>query len=377
MIEVQDIFRAYEEEYPRTHGMSAQQKKVFHDISNCRTERMGVHADVCPSCGYAKPSYNSCRNRHCPKCQFFAKERWIENQSFDLLNTRYFHVVFSIPQELHPLAYQNQRAVYTLLLRAAAQTLLELSADKKFLGAQIGCTTVLHTWGQNLMFHPHVHCIVTGGGLSPGGRWIQSRRKFFLPVKVLSRKFRGKFLAMLKRETLHFYGSAAYLSDKDMFQALLDDCYSKEWIAYCKPPFKDASCVVNYIGRYTHRVAISNNRILSFENGMVAFKWRDYRDGSRWKVMSVDAAEFIRRFLTHVLPKGFMKIRHYGILGNRGKSQRLLTCKRLTHTPLQAKKTLPTPELLKKIMGTDITLCPKCGAARMIHQPYRSPPYVA
>lgn len=346
-------------------------------ISDCRTESLGGHVDVCYSCGYIKPSYNSCRNRHCPKCQTFAKERWMENQRFDLLNVGYFHVVFTIPDTLNPIMLQNQSKLYRLLFTASAETLKELAAHRKYLGAYIGCTSVLHTWGQNLMYHPHIHCIVPGGGLSKCGKWVASRKKFFIPVKVLSRKFRGKFLALLKKETLQFHGQQEYLSDPIQFQNLLDSCYSKEWVAYCKPPFKNASCVVEYLGRYTHRVAISNNRIISMQNGNVSFKWRDYKDNNRLKVMTVTAEEFIRRFLLHILPKGFMKIRHYGILGNRNKTKKLLICKRLTNTIIRVKEKLPTLALLQKLTGRDVGICPACGTARLQFLSNLSPPLTA
>ena len=305
--------------------------------------------DNCPECGYQRPSYNSCRNRHCPKCQTISKERWIDAQKGNLLNVGYFHVVFTVPQELTPWIYRNQRACYNLLFRCVAETIQELSADNKYLGAATGHTAVLHTWGQNLSFHPHIHCIVPGGGLTKLGRWLPSRKKFFLPVKVLSRKFRGKFLSLFKQ---WFPG---------IEPSLLNECYHKEWIVYCKPPFKDAACVVEYLGRYTHRVAISNNRILRLENGQVSFKWRDYRDGSRWKVMTLSAEEFIRRFLMHILPTGFMKIRHYGFLSSRGKQKKLNICKIQTGTSLKKRETLSTETLIQKILGRKPSQCPSCG----------------
>ena len=305
--------------------------------------------DNCPECGYQRPSYNSCRNRHCPKCQTISKERWIDAQKGNLLNVGYFHVVFTVPQELTPWIYRNQRACYNLLFRCVAETIQELSADNKYLGAATGHTAVLHTWGQNLSFHPHIHCIVPGGGLTKLGRWLPSRKKFFLPVKVLSRKFRGKFLSLFKQR---FPG---------IEPSLLNECYHKEWIVYCKPPFKDAACVVEYLGRYTHRVAISNNRILRLENGQVSFKWRDYRDGSRWKVMTLSAEEFIRRFLMHILPTGFMKIRHYGFLSSRGKQKKLNICKIQTGTSLEKRETLSTETFIQKILGRKPSQCPSCG----------------
>ena len=276
MTEVQDIFVKYGPEYLSKHKLTLSQHKAMSAVQKCRTAQLGGHVDVCESCGNTQISYNSCRNRHCPKCQTLAKERWIENQKSNLLNIGYFHVVFTIPDTLNLIVYQNQRELYTLLFKAVAETLTELAADKKYLGAKLGFTSVLHTWGQNLMHHPHIHCIVPSGGLSSTGKWVSSRKKFFIPVKVLSRKFRGKFLHYLKhlyyQHKLEFHGSLKYLSNNNEFETLLSSMYSKEWIAYCKPPFKDAACVVEYLGRYTHRVAISNKRIVSIENNNVTFK---------------------------------------------------------------------------------------------------------
>jgi predicted Zn-ribbon and HTH transcriptional regulator len=269
MLDVQNILEHYGEAYLQNHNLSSVQYKAWNAILNCRTSRLGGHMDRCPKCGYERSSYNSCRNRHCPKCQTFSKERWIEAQKADLLNVGYFHVVFTVPQELNMLIYRNQRNFYNLLFRCAAESLQELADDKKYLGAAIGITAVLHTCGQNLCFHPHIHCIVPSGGLTSLSKWQPSRKKFFLPVRVLSSKFRGKFKAMLR------------LKIPDLDQNLLNQCYRKEWVVYCKPPFKDAVCVMEYLGRYTHRVAISNNRILKIDNGTVTFKWRDYRDKSR------------------------------------------------------------------------------------------------
>jgi hypothetical protein len=356
MPEIQEIFDEYGAEYCRSHALSPEQGKVMRAIINCRTAKLGGHIDVCPTCGYIRPSYNSCRNRHCPKCQAFAKERWIENQKYDLLDVAYFHVVFTIPEELRSLFFCCDRVMCNLLFRAVAETLSQLASDQKYLGAKIGFTSVLHTWGQNLSFHPHIHCIVPAGGLTRVMQWRNSRKKFFLPVKVLSRKFRGKFLALLQ-QTPEFAGK--------LDQTIIDSCYHKEWVVYCKPPFKDAACVVEYLGRYTHRVAISNSRILSISDGKVTFKWRDYKDCSKWKIMTLSAAEFIRRFLLHVLPKGFMKIRHYGILGNRDKARRLKFCKLLTGTRISEKLILSAEDLFRKICSHDPCLCPACGQGRI------------
>lgn len=377
MIEVQDILLEYGTQYQRKHKLSYAQSKAVSAIQNCRTAKLGGHIDVCEDCGHKQISYNSCRNRHCPKCQTLSKERWIDSQKANLLNVGYFHVVFTLPQELNSAIYQNQKILYNLLFQTVAETLQELAADKKHLGAMLGFTSILHTWGQNLMFHPHIHCIVPAGGLNALGHWVNSRKKFFLPVKVLSRKFRGKFLQLLKSEKLVFYGLLKYLENPVDFQKLLNTCYNKDWIVYCKPPFKDASCVVEYLGRYTHRVAISNNRILKLENGFVSFKWRDYKDENKWKVMTISAEEFIRRFLFHILPSGFMKIRHYGILGNRNKTLKLNLCKMLTHTPIMPKEKASTLDLIHKILGKDITRCPICGGDKLHHYMGLSPPISA
>lgn len=376
MAELQEIFQKYGAEYCRRHKISPEQGKAMRAITACRTAQLGGHMDTCPACGYEKPSYNSCRNRHCPKCQSLVKERWIEHQKYDLLNVGYFHVVFTVPAELNQLIYQKQRTLYNLMFRTVAETMAELSADKKYLGAAIGFTSVLHTWGQNLMHHPHIHCIVPSGGLTKDGKWLNSRKKFFLPVKVLSRKFRGKFLALLQQEKLEFHGQLAHLSDPAAFQQLCGACYRKEWVVYCKPPFRDAACVVEYLGRYTHRVAISNNRILSAQGGAVSFKWRDYKDGSHCKEMTLSALEFMRRFLIHVLPTGFTKIRHYGFLSNRNRTERLQHCKILTNTPIRERQELSTLELLQRLTGRDISKCPDCGASRIQHASL-SPPIPA
>jgi hypothetical protein len=369
MVEVQDIFIKYSAEYLKKHKLTLPQLKAMSAIQKCRTAQLGGHVDVCENCGNTQISYNSCRNRHCPKCQTLAKERWIENQKSNLLDIGYFHVVFTVPDTLNLLICQNQRELYTLLFKAVSETLTELASNKKYLGAKLGFTSVLHTWGQNLMHHPHIHCIVPGGGLASTGKWISSRKKFFIPVKVLSRKFKGKFLYYLKhlyeQNKLEFHGSQEHLSSNNEFETLLSSAYSKDWVVYCKPPFRNAACVVEYLGRYTHKVAISNKRIVNVENGNVTFKWRDYKDNSKWKLMTISADEFIRRFLFHVLPSGFMKIRHYGLLGNRNKTTKLKLCKQLTNTPILFKDRSSTFQLINKILGRDSSKCPYCGSDRL------------
>ena len=369
MVEVQDIFLKYGPEYLDKHRLSLVQLKAMSAIKNCRTSHLGGHKDVCDSCGNTRISYNSCRNRHCPKCQTLAKERWIDNQKNNLLDIGYFHVVFTIPDTLNLMVYQNQETVYGLLFKAVAETLTELASDKKYLDARLGFTSVLHTWGQNLMHHPHIHCIVPSGGLSSLGKWINSRKKFFIPVKVLSRKFRGKFLYYLKQlyyqAKLEFHGSQRFLANGKEFEKLLSSLYSKDWVVYCKPPFKNASYVVEYLGRYTHRVAISNSRIVSIQDGKVTFKWRDYKDNCKSKLMTLASNEFIRRFLIHILPSRFMKIRHYGFLGNRNKNTKLKICKLLTNTPVLTKEKTSTLQLIQKITGKDLSKCPQCGSSKL------------
>lgn len=367
MTELQDIFAEHGEAYRTSHPLRPNQLKVMRAIQQCRTSALGGHLDVCDECDYTRISYNSCRNRHCPKCQTLNKERWIEARKDDLLNVGYFHVVFTIPDLVNPIAYQNPEVVYTILFKAAAETLAELAADPKYLGAQIGFTEILHTWGQNLVHHPHVHVIVPGGGLNSLSKWVHARKKFFIPVKVLSRKFRGKFLYYLKQAELGFYGSISDLNDPGKWNDLISALYQKEWIVFCKPPFKNAGCVVEYLGRYTHRVAISNNRIVKLEDGVVTFKWRDYKDDSKQKEMNLSADEFIRRFLIHVLPDRFTRIRHYGLLSPRNKTTKLKLCKKLTKTPWSEipKIKLSTLEFLKKLTGKDFTLCPSCGVGHL------------
>lgn len=348
MIEIQDIINQFGGDFREANTLSPVQAKALRAIQSCRTAALGAHVDACDECGFEKISYNSCRNRHCPKCQTFTRQRWVDKQNQYLLNTGYFHVVFTLPEELNPVMLRNQEIAYALFFKAVSETLLELCADPKYLGAKPGISTVLHTWGQNLMYHPHIHCIVTGGGLR-GGAWRTSRKKFFLPIKVLSRKFRGKLLFYLKQAGLRFDSSL----------------YRKEWGVYCKPPFKNASKVIEYLGRYTHRVAISNNRILKLEDGRVTFSWRDYRDGNKVKAMTVTAAEFIRRFMLHILPSGFRKTRHFGILASRDKSARIALCRKLTQTIFLFPGTALTIERLRELFGEDFNLCPCCGIGHL------------
>lgn len=334
-LEVADVFRQHGEEFLRQwgHTLSFQQRKALRDIGACRTAALGGHVEECDHCGRRVIAYNSCRNRSCPRCQSIAREQWLADRAGELLPVRYCHVVFTIPQQLAPVTLQNQRVCYGLLFRAVSETLQEIAADPRHLGAKIGILAVLHTWSQNLLHHPHLHCLVPAGGLSRDRtRWIACRPNFFLPVRVLSRLFRGKLLAFLRQAfaegKLKFCGRLADLAETARFHALLRESSNTEWVVYAKPPFGGPEDVLKYLARYTHRVAISSSRLLSLQNGQVTFRWRDSKHGNQIKVMTLDAIEFIRRFLLHVLPSGFVKIRHFGILSNRNRRSMLALCRK-------------------------------------------------
>jgi hypothetical protein len=341
-------------------------------VEVCRTAALGGHKDKCDSCGHIEISYNSCRNRHCPKCQILQKEKWIEARNEDLLPIQYFHVVFTIPSELNPLVIMNQKVMYDLMFQSVSETLMELSGNPKHLGARIGFMGVLHTWGQNLMDHPHIHCVVTGGGLSLDSKsWVSCRKRFFIPVRVMSSLFRGKLLAYLKNTfkagDLIFPGGISHLSEPHVFERLRRELRLKKWVVYCKPPFDGAEGVLQYLGRYTHRIAISNNRILTAEDGTVTFRFRDYSDGNTQKIMSLKIDEFIRRFLLHVLPKRYVRIRHFGLLANRSRKDNITLCRELlgTCTATVKEKKESWQEQLLRICGIDVTACPVCQKGRM------------
>jgi hypothetical protein len=369
-VEVADILRAHGEAYRQRHPLSPQQATVLRHLTDCRTAALGGHVDACAACGYARISYNSCRDRHCPKCQGQQRATWLERRLGRLLPVAYFHVVFTLPALLHPLLLGNPKVLYDLLFQAASETLLQLAADPQWLGAQIGVTAILHTWGQNLLFHPHLHCVVTGGGLSPdGSRWIATRPNYFLPVRVLGALFRGKFLAGLQAlhaaGRLRLEGKLAELADPSTFQRWLTPLYRQKWVIYAKPPFGGAEQVFRYLGRYSHRVAIANSRLVSLEDGHVTFRWKDYADRHRIKEMRLRAEEFIRRFLLHVLPRRFVRIRHYGLLAGRNVPTKLAQCRRLLgEAPASAstpEAKLPTwRDRVLAWTGQDPRLCPHC-----------------
>lgn len=367
-LEVADIIRAQGERFiERSRSwLTWPQRKVLHAIERCRTAALGGHRDRCLRCGYRAISYNSCRNRHCPKCQTGARNRWLAERSKELLPVRYVHAVFTLPHQLAPLAYQNKRLVYRLLFRASAAALLEVAADPRHLGAEIGFLSVLHTWGQNLQHHPHIHCVIPSGGLSADHtRWIQPRYSFFLPIKVLSRVFRGKFVAGLQRAfrqgKLGFYGDQKALQDPKLFRALVRSLFRQDWIVYAKPPFGGPEYVLHYLARYTHRVAISNHRLVAFQDGQVTVRWKDYAHGNKKRKMTLTADEFLRRFLLHVLPKGFVRIRSFGFLANRRRATLLPICRQLL--PAQPPSSSGCPASPQPPPSWS---CPLCGGPMVI-----------
>jgi len=370
LLEVADVLSAHADAFFEARGgaMSSAKRRVVRKLVTCRSAALGGHIDQCDQCDYERISYNSCRNRHCPKCQAAARAEWLEAREADLLPVEYFHVVFTVPLGIAEIALQNKKAMYGILLRASAETLQKIAADPKHLGARVGVLSVLHTWGQNLMHHPHVHCVVPGGGISlEGDKWVPCRPGCFLPVKVLSKIFRGKFLAMTRRAfaqgELSFQGHLARLNDADAFDAHLQATYATDWVVYAKPPFGGAGQVLRYLARYTHRVAISNRRLVSLENGKVKFRWKDYAHGNRHRTMSLDAHEFIRRFLLHILPKGFMRIRHFGFLANACRTEQLRRCRKLLGC---SRANVPVDIADNSSPDDQPRLCPSCRTGHLI-----------
>lgn len=375
-LEVADVFRRYGDDYRHSHGasLSTAQRRVMTAIERCRTAALGGHIDQCDRCGHLRISYDSCRNRHCPKCQSLARAQWLEDRQAEVLDTQYFHVVFTIPQAIASIAYQNQRMVYGILFQAAAETLRTIAADPKHLGAEIGFLAVLHTWGQNLQFHPHLHCVVPGGGLAPdGSRWIGCRPGFFLPVRVLARLFRRLFLKALQQAfdagKLEFFNAETRLRERPAFLCHLAATRKTDWVVYAKRPFSGApEEVLRYVARYTHRVAISNDRLLDIADGVVRFRWKDYRHHNRQKTMPLTAEEFIRRFLLHVLPPGFQRIRYFGFLCNRYRAAKLARCRELLDMPQPAVPAAKKDyrDHYQELTGTSLRQCPICHHGNMI-----------
>jgi hypothetical protein len=374
-LEVAHIFRLYGEAFRQKHRLCRVQLQAMRAIEDCRTAVLGGHLYRCEECGSEKNVYNSCRNRHCPKCQNLEKERWLEKRRNELLPVPYFHVVFTLPEELNVLALGNPEVIYDLLFASASQTLLEIGADPKHLGARLGALAILHTWGQTLVLHPHLHCIVPGGGPSADGeRWMAASERFLLPVRVLAPVFRGKFLAGLKQlyqeGGLSLTGGADKLRDPFEFLNFLDRLYQKSWWVYNKPPFGGPEQVLKYLARYTHRVALSNQRLVALADGKVTFTYKDYSQDGRRREMTLPAGEFIRRFLLHILPHRFVRIRYYGLFANRNRDRQLQRCRAL----LGAAPPSPAPEsderedwesVYQRVTGKDPTVCAECGQGHL------------
>ena len=351
---IQDIFKNYGPQYIKKHKLSKEQWKVYNSILHCKTVTLGTHTITCKECGEKHVHLNSCRNRHCPNCQAYAREKWIEKESSYILDCPYFHIVTTIPCELNEIVLYNSKECYDILFKATSESILTLANDTKWLGAKVGITSVLHTWGQTLEFHPHIHSIVTGGGIS-NNKWIESKKEYLFKVQVLSSLFKGKFLGLLKEAELVFPENKQYLNDKINFNKFLEPLYEKTWITYIEPPKGKPENVIEYIGRYSFRVAISNDRIKDISDGSVTFEYKDYKDEGKIKIMTISAEEFIRRFLLHVLPNRFTKIRHYGILSNRKKKSIIALCRILIGTVVNNDFTIDIKIKIKEFV------CPVCG----------------
>jgi hypothetical protein len=385
-LEVADIFRQYGADFRQRFPLLPEQRRVMRAIEVCRTSVLGGHLEQCDSCAYQRVAYNSCRNRHCPKCQSLAQRRWVEARLADLLPVPYFHVVFTLPEQLAMIALQNKRVVYNLLFSTAAKSLLTIARDPKHLGAELGFLAVLHTWSQTLRHHPHLHCVVPGGGLSPdGARWVRCRPHFFLPVKVLARLFRRLFLQGLEQAyatgQLQFHGQLTYLAQPLAFSRLLRSLRTREWWLYAKPPFAGPQQVLTYLGRYTHRVALSNHRLRGSTDGFVTFTWKDYARGQYSSLMTLNTDEFIRRFLLHVLPRGFQRLRQFGLLANRHRRHKLQTCRTLlgvAQTPVIAALPPDYQTLYQTLTGNSLRHCPACHTGLMLWRaqllPLSNPP---
>ena len=362
---IQNIFTTFYDEYLRTYGYNSEYDKVARAIMNCKTGALGSNASICGDCGHIEIHHNSCRNRNCPNCQAIPRALWIDARKSELIDAPYYHVVFTVPAELKSLFFTNQKLLYALFHKAVSQTLLELAQDNKFLGAKPGIVQVLHTWGQKLDYHPHIHCIITGGGLTSNNVFKTIQKDFFIPVRVLSKKFRGKFLSFLNFEyingNLSFFGQNQYLSEPSFWDNFLVSLYNKEWIPFIKETFNGQGNAIEYLGRYTHRIAISNNRILAITDSSVVFSAKDYRTNQNTKII-LSGVEFIRRFFMHVLPKGFVKIRHYGFLAHRVKVKNLLIIRTQSRNLINKSELqgLKTDTILLSLFGLDVHSCPIC-----------------
>ena len=369
VLEVADIFRRHGPVYRQAHAdhLGGTERRVMAAIEACRTPALGGHAEQCADCRFVRYAYNSCRNRHCPKCQGLARAEWLEARHAELLPVPYFHVVFTVPAPVADIAFHNKVAVYGILFHAAAEALRDVAGDNRHLGAEVGAVAVLHTWGQALHHHPHLHCIVPGGGISPDQtRWIACPPGFFLPVRMLSRRFRDLFVHQLRSAftagSLRFPVALAALADPAAFAAWADELGHTEWVVYAKPPFAGPEQVLGYLGRYTHRVAVANSRLVGFDDGQVSFTWKDYRHDAKTKVMTLAADEFIRRFLQHTVPNGFHRIRHFGFLANRHRAEKLALCRNLLAAPTpEPPSARRWQDRLRDLTGQDVEVCPCCG----------------
>ncbi len=364
-IELADIFSRHANDYLKHHQLCPQQQKAFDAIVQCRTDKLGGHINRCDHCGHTRQAYNSCRNRHCPKCQFVKKAQWVDKLAANLPPVRHFHVVFTIPPALHKLFYLNQKIAYSLFFKASGEALMQCASNPRFLGAQAGAVAILHTWGQTLVYHPHIHMIVPAGGLSEDQmEWVPSAKKFFLPVKALSKVFRG---ILCKRLEKALHNDQIKLPEKADFKAIIHQCYKKPWVVYCEKPFSNTSRLIEYLGNYTHRVAIANNRIIDHSNGEVRFHYKDYRSAGLRRQVSLKAGEFIRRFLQHVLPDGFYKIRYFGFMAMCNMQSKLSVCYDLIgkDTFLPLLEGLHAIEVWKSITGEDPLRCPRCQIGMM------------
>lgn len=364
---VQDVFHRFYPRYLEHYSPSSQQSKVAHCIINCKTGAYGTNVSICEDCGQLEVHYNSCRNRCCPMCQALPKEKWIDKRREDVLDAPYFHVVFTVPQELNPIIYSNQQLLYDALYHSVSATINELTADNKHLGAKVGYICVLHTWGSEMNYHPHIHVILLGGGLSAKNEWRDKGEEFFLPVKVLSKVFRGKYMnelkSLYKDNKLVFRGSSEKYRNSYNFKELLNTCYEKDWVPHCKKTFNGAQSVINYLGKYTHRIAISNHRIIRMDEDTVTYYVKDYREQGKWKELTISGIEFVRRFLMHVPPKRFVRIRHYGLLCTRSKNKNLTLCRNLLGCKkyISILKDMESPQIIETLYGIKISVCKCCG----------------
>lgn len=363
-LEIADVFQHYSEKYRRDHPVSYEQQKAIQAIVQCRTAALGGHIDQCDHCGVIDISYNSCRNRHCPKCQTIKKLRWIKQRESELLPVPYFHVVFTLPHELNTLICSNQALLYDLLFKAVSETLLTFGRDTKRLGGELGAILVLHTWGQNLSLHPHLHCIVPGGALTKESHWIEAKSNYIFPVKAMAKHFRANYLRRLQacyaKNKLQFHGKSNLYTSPPGFNRLKATLWQKNWVVYAKQPFAGPKQIIQYLSNYTHRIAISNHRLISCEDGKVSFRWRDYADNNKTKVMTLSAEEFMRRYLQHVLPSGFTRIRQIGFLANRYKADKLKQCRTALDFNAEPIIEETVDELLLRVYHVNIDRCYHC-----------------